>query len=306
MAKKFGLVILFVAIAAAVIIFGSGFSFVSDIIGVDVNSDQIKQLLPSSKSVNDTVTDIGDNISELTYTANKTIVNPVSEQVVESAKQLGVAVGVVEKQIIDSVKQIDRAADIPQRVTNTIEQIQEVGIQNFNFSKSDSSGSFTNDLAFDIDVIEQKVFELTNAERTKRGLTALSLDGKLSSIARGHSADMADRNYFSHDTPEGYSPNYRAQDSGYDCRKDYGTYYTQGIAENIFQNWLFDSYTKFGNIRTVYDWSTEAEIAVSSVDGWMDSTGHRENILKPEYDKIGVGVAISDDDGAVYLTQNFC
>ncbi len=47
------------------------------------------------------------------------------------------------------------------------------------------------------------------------------------------------------------------------------------------------------------------ELAELVVDGWMDSSGHRENILKDSYDLEGIGVAI-DSTEQVYITQNFC
>ena len=44
---------------------------------------------------------------------------------------------------------------------------------------------------------------------------------------------MSNRNYFSHDTPEGLDPTDRGNNAGYTCRKDFGSYYTEGLGENI-------------------------------------------------------------------------
>ena len=54
-----------------------------------------------------------------------------------------------------------------------------------------------------------------------------------------------------------------------------------------------------------HDWNSEGEIAQSTVRGWMESAGHRQNILTNSYDKDGIGIAISSDD-KVYITENFC
>jgi len=78
----------------------------------------------------------------------------------------------------------------------------------------------------------------------------------------------------------------------------------EGFPENIFQNNLYDSYTSYG-VYTTYDWNTPDEIARSTVDGWMNSAGHRENILTPYYYSEGIGVAISSDN-KVLITQDFC
>jgi uncharacterized protein YkwD len=50
---------------------------------------------------------------------------------------------------------------------------------------------------------------------------------------------------------------------------------------------------------------TMEEIASQVVNGWMNSPGHRENILNARYDREGIGIAVSSD-GKVYVTQNFC
>jgi uncharacterized protein YkwD len=153
--------------------------------------------------------------------------------------------------------------------------------------------------------LEQRVHELINLQRTSHGLKALILDPSLSDIARNHSEDMAALNYFSHVNPNGENPTDRGNDAGYSCRKDYGSYYTYGIAENIFQNNLYSSATYFSNGKTVYDWNSPEEIAQTTVSGWMNSTGHRENILTPSFDREGIGVAIAADS-KVYITEDFC
>ena len=153
--------------------------------------------------------------------------------------------------------------------------------------------------------LEKQVHELTNQYRIQNGLSSLLLDEELSKVSRGHSQDMALRDYFSHHTPEGTDPTGRGESLGYKCEKIIGNLIYTGIAENIFQNNLYDVVWYTGNIPTSYEWNTLDEIALTTVDGWMDSPGHRENILTKTFDREGIGVEIGLDD-KVYITQNFC
>lgn len=152
--------------------------------------------------------------------------------------------------------------------------------------------------------LESDIHNLINSEREKNGLNSLQLDNKLSDIARAHSQDMAARNFFSHYNLDGQDPTARASAAGYSCYKNYGSYYTVGIAENIFKNWLYTSITYYSSVPS-YNWQTQDEIASSVVSGWMGSPGHRQNILTSTYGKEGIGVAIASDN-AVYITEDFC
>ncbi|WP_292370447.1 CAP domain-containing protein [Methanoregula sp. UBA64] len=149
-----------------------------------------------------------------------------------------------------------------------------------------------------------RVHELINSERQSYGLAPLAYDPALASIALSHSNDMALNNYFAHVNLAGKTPADRGNAAGYTCKKDYGSYYTIGIAENLFQNNLYTSVTETNGAYT-YDWTAPEEIARSSVTGWMNSEGHRKNILTATYDREGIGVAIAADD-KVYITENFC
>ncbi len=107
---------------------------------------------------------------------------------------------------------------------------------------------------------EQKLINLINSERTKAGLNALAVDYELSRVARIKSEDMRTNNYFSHTSPTYGSP--------FQMMKDFGITY-RSAAENI--------------ART------------SSVDrahaGFMNSEGHRKNILTPGFTHVGVGIS---------------
>ena len=114
---------------------------------------------------------------------------------------------------------------------------------------------------------------------------------------------MADRDYISHYSPEGHGFLDRYEDDDFYCGIRIGNTIYQG-AENIHQDNLYSSITYWNEIPS-YDWNTQEEIARSTVQGWMNSSGHRENILTSYWESEGIGVAISSDD-KVYATQNFC
>jgi uncharacterized protein YkwD len=155
----------------------------------------------------------------------------------------------------------------------------------------------------DLRDVEKKVHALVNRERAKHGLAKLAWDDALARVARGHSRDMATRSYFSHDTPEGNDFTYRYGQQGYSCQVRTGNTIHLG-AENIALNHLYRSVTTV-NGTPFYDWNSADELAASTVQGWMNSPGHRKNILTPYWLNEGIGVHVSPAD-TVLITQNFC
>ncbi|NEO32275.1 MAG: CAP domain-containing protein [Symploca sp. SIO3C6] len=153
--------------------------------------------------------------------------------------------------------------------------------------------------------LEKKIHQLISYERRKYRLNSLQFDSQLADIARGHSKDMAKRNFFAHHTPEGKTPADRGIAANYHCRKDYGAYYTKGISENIFKSHLYSCVTYYNGVP-YYDWMTQDKLANLAVNGWMSSPGHRKNILTATYDQEGIGVAVALERNEVYITQNFC
>ena len=166
--------------------------------------------------------------------------------------------------------------------------------------------------------IERWIFLFTNEERQKAGLHEFMADGRISRIAEAHSRNMARVNVFDH-VVDGKDANDRALDNGYDCRAyfDDGTY-TYGLGENIYKyprvrQWTETSFG-FGLVTTheasIYV-GDEMEMGHELVKGWMESPGHRENILDSDYRRIGVGVFVETlesygyVDEIVYATQNF-
>ena len=151
--------------------------------------------------------------------------------------------------------------------------------------------------------LEKEIHVLINKERKQHHLSPLAWNDALSAIARKHSSDMAKRNYFSHFSPEGNDFSYRYKQEGYSCALPADNLIYLG-AENIFQNNLYDRIVYVNN-AAYYEWNTMAKIADTTVQGWMNSPGHRKNILTSLWKSEGIGVVISPDD-KVYITQNFC
>lgn len=121
---------------------------------------------------------------------------------------------------------------------------------------------------------EDEVFRLVNVERTKAGCAKLHTDARLHKAARDFSALMAAKNFFDHVSPDGSSFVDREEDAGYPRN--------QAAAENI-----------------AYGYGTAAAV----MKGWMNSTGHRKNILNCGIKAIGVGLAYRKS--TPYWTQDF-
>ncbi|NUP41769.1 MAG: CAP domain-containing protein, partial [Streptomyces sp.] len=119
-----------------------------------------------------------------------------------------------------------------------------------------------------------EVVGLTNRERADAGLPPLATDPLLTTAAQAHSADMVARAFYSHTSPDGSRPWDRAAAAG--ARR-------RSIGENI-----------------ACGQRSPAEV----VDGWMNSPGHRANILKPDFTHIGIGFAGGGPAGT-YWTQLF-
>lgn len=127
----------------------------------------------------------------------------------------------------------------------------------------------------DLSAAEKQVVELTNKEREKEKRPALKADPILMKIAREHSKNMAKQDKLDHKLDD-KEPSDRAADAGYK-----GRYVGENIALGLN--------------------ALPPEMAVRI---WMESEGHRKNILNENYQEIGVGWAKSAT-GKVYWTQVF-
>ena len=139
--------------------------------------------------------------------------------------------------------------------------------------------------------MELKIHELVNESRNKAGVLPLQYDSKLAEIARAHSQDMIDRDYYSHKTPEGLDPTGRALNADYNCSKDLGFFIQEGIGENI--------------ARPSRAWISIEHFVEDVVRIWDESQEHRENMNDITYEREGIGIAFSDL-GYAYVTQNLC
>lgn len=121
---------------------------------------------------------------------------------------------------------------------------------------------------------EQQVVDLVNKERAAAGLPALKVNIKLSGVAEKKAEDLRDNHYFDHNSPVYGSP--------FDMMKQFGISY-KAAGENIAKGQR-----------------TPAEV----MKGWMNSPGHRANILSSSYTEIGVGY-VTDSNGTTYWVQHF-
>lgn len=138
-----------------------------------------------------------------------------------------------------------------------------------NSSTSTTSATSSSSLKSD----EARAVQLMNADRTKNGLPALQVDSRLTALAERYAQDMINRGYFSHTNPEGQSPFDRMQAAGI-------------------------GYSYAGENLAINNGVDAAEVA------FMNSSGHRANILSSNYTKVGIGVRYSPS-GQAYVVQEF-
>ncbi|ABD42251.1 Allergen V5/Tpx-1 related protein [Methanospirillum hungatei JF-1] len=148
--------------------------------------------------------------------------------------------------------------------------------------------------------IAEIILVLSNDERALRDLPSLTRDTALDVIALEHSKDMAHRGFFDHTNPDGEDPADRADRHHYDQSRtlpDGTSFY--GIGENIVKIPVEKDVYGFGEIRN----DDPYEIAQVAIESFMDSPPHKEALLLPAHEKIGIGVAF--DGEYYYATQNF-
>lgn len=122
---------------------------------------------------------------------------------------------------------------------------------------------------------QQQILSLVNVERRKAGLQPVTLNSKLSQAAQNHTNDMVSKGYFSHNSPTGSTMAMRVNAVGY-------VYST--IGENI---------------------AAGGSTASATMTQWMNSPGHKANILSPKFRELGVGYAPSNGQYRHYWTQVF-
>ncbi|GAB3157964.1 hypothetical protein GCM10027290_60230 [Micromonospora sonneratiae] len=123
------------------------------------------------------------------------------------------------------------------------------------------------------DTREEQVLSIVNSERAANGCGAVKINSKLATAARAHSADQAEHDKMTHTGSDGSSFSQRAERAGY----------SNAISENVAAGYR-----------------TPAAV----MEGWMNSAGHRANILNCQAKAIGIGV-VAAADGTLYWTQVF-
>lgn len=171
-------------------------------------------------------------------------------------------------------------------------------------SATDDAGTAAAEI--DVALIERAIHDRVNEIRRERGLSALTDGEDLAEIATYYSRRMAAEEFFAHTGPDGQTLLDRYDRFGYDCRVDTGgrRYVTGG--ENLAYTYAYVPVQTEGGVVS-YD-GNETRIARGIVEGWMHSPGHRENLLRPYWEREGIGVVLDAEDGKtqVIATQNFC
>lgn len=169
----------------------------------------------------------------------------------------------------------------------------------------------------DLKLLQAAVRALTNRERAAHNLTELRHDQALEQAAEEHSQAMRDRNFFSHTSPvpgrrtvgdRVRAAGFNGRGFGENIATSFGIQYETG--RQVFipsQNGGYFSYDYQGEPIPPHSYLSAAEVVVGQ---WMDSPGHRENILRPEYRYLGVGAAYVPDPRfhgipTFFMTQNF-
>lgn len=180
----------------------------------------------------------------------------------------------------------------PEKVINTVEKnagsissSSEAILNQFSQESSsviNNADQTSNPPSSNLDIIsiETQVNELINQQRIANGLGQLNYDYKLSDIARSHSQEMVNLNYFSHNSADGTILPQRYIKYGYQCNGWSG----ENIADLGFDD--------------------PKLLASQVVNDWMNSQEHRMNILNPNYHNEGIGIALKGNEA--YITEDFC
>lgn len=135
-----------------------------------------------------------------------------------------------------------------------------------------------------MDAVEKEILTYVNAERAKAGLNPLTWEEQMRPIARYKSNNMLQHNYFAHNTPSLNNA------SPMDLATKYFKYNTNSYGENLFYS---------------QGYAESTTTAKYLVDQWMNSPGHRANILNANWTKMSAGVVFSSEGNWAYATQHF-
>lgn len=162
---------------------------------------------------------------------------------------------------------------VTESTTQTVSKPVEVTTQKVIEATTETTTAQTNVNTTDSELMAKQVLELVNKERSKNNLSPLKLNASLSNIAQLKSEDMKNKNYFDHTSPTYGSP--------FDMMKQFNISYKYA-GENIAKG---------------------QKTAEAVVNAWMNSEGHRKNILNANFTDMGIGYIKSN--GTTYWTQMF-
>jgi uncharacterized protein YkwD len=157
--------------------------------------------------------------------------------------------------------------------------------------------------------LERAIHDAVNAVRAERGLPRLEWADSLRVLARTHSRDMMDRDFFAHTNPSGEDVNDRGRRLGLQCHRALpDNVWAVGFSENLYEGSLYRRVQKRYRgdrlLERIYDWKPTDALATAVVQGWMNSPGHRKNLLSDVSRVESIGVVI--EDRRFVVTQVLC
>ena len=153
--------------------------------------------------------------------------------------------------------------------------------------------------------LQKLIHQKVNQKRIENGLAPYSYDTSLERLALSHSKDMAEKKFFAHVNLQGESPNDRAIRLNIPIETHRDGKILIGVAENLFMCSLKQSiayYFEKGEKKQTVHWHTAETISNSVVEGWMNSPGHRKNLLSDNLREHGLGICISQE-GQFYVSE---
>lgn len=154
----------------------------------------------------------------------------------------------------------------------------------------------------DIEEVEYLIHTEVNEQRATHGLDRVIFDEDLHEPAAYHSEQMATRDFFAHESPEGDTFRERYEQFGYDCSVEIDENTRSRGGENLAMTY-YDQPVETGD--GVVEYTSPEALAEGVVDGWMNSPEHRDNILTEHWERQAIAIDVAED-GALYVTQNFC
>ncbi len=244
----------------------------------EVNNKTLSKQVSDNKVESNKVDDNKNSTSEVqeyTVAVNKTVEQskPVTDnkKVEESKKP---AASPVKKETVSSNKNAAKS-NVKSTPKSTPKPASKPKTETTNNTVKSGNYEYLN-------AVEDEVLRLCNIEREKQGLAPLVMEEKLRGIARIKSAEMLENNFFDHNSPISGSPSNLMKINGY-------------------TNW-----TASGENIQMSQGRDKTSVTASYIVGqWMNSPGHRANILNKEFKKIGVGIVFRDSDLKAYETQLF-